>query len=72
MLRHGAFVQDVLERYRDQFCKLFSPESVDHIESNHRDLLKFYGSDAVLHAAIDRHDKDATLDYDWNSARDNS
>ena len=67
-LRHGAFVQDVLEPYRNHIAKFWTPELIDQIEEDHRDLLKFYGSDQVLRAAIDQHDINTTFDQAWDCA----
>ncbi|CAN5952549.1 unnamed protein product [Sphagnum jensenii] len=54
-LRHGNFIEQVLNLYRDHFSKFWSEESIDQVEEGHRYLLKMYNEEAVLHAALDKH-----------------
>jgi hypothetical protein len=48
-LRHGNFIEQVFNPYRDHLSKFWS-------EEGHRYLLKVYNEDAVLHVALDKHD----------------
>ena len=67
-LRHGTFVQDVLNPYRNHIENFWAPELIDDIEEDHRGMLKFYGSDPVLRAAIDQHDINTTFEQAWDCA----
>jgi hypothetical protein len=60
-LRHGNFIEQVLDPYRDHLSKLWSEESIDQVEEGHRYLLKMYNEDAVLHAALEKHDVQTTF-----------
>jgi hypothetical protein len=60
-LRHGDFIEQVLDPYRDHLSKFWSEESIDQVEEGHRYLLKMYNEDAVLHAALDKHDVQTTF-----------
>ncbi len=55
-LRHGVFVQKVLDPYCEHLAKFWSPQNIDQIEADHCAPLKAYNTDNVLHVAIDRHD----------------
>jgi hypothetical protein len=67
-LRPGAFVQDVLEPFRIHIAKFWTPELIDEIEADHRDLRSRYSSDQVLRAAIDGHDSATSFDSAWDCA----
>jgi len=54
-IRHGKFVSEVLEPYRNHISTFWSLEDVDQTEADHRDLLNLYASDQILCVAIDRH-----------------
>ncbi|CAM6023033.1 unnamed protein product [Sphagnum balticum] len=54
-LRHSDFIEQVLDPYRDHLSKFWYEESIDQVEEGHRYLLKMYNEDAVLHAALDKH-----------------
>ncbi len=64
-LHHGAFIRDVLNPYRNHIAKFWAPESIDQIEEDHRDLLKFYSSDPILRKTIDGHDNNTSFDDAW-------
>ncbi len=51
----------MLDPYRDHLSKFWSEESIDQVEEGHRYLLKMYNEDAVLHAALDKHDVQTTF-----------
>ncbi len=46
----------MLDPYRNHLSKFWFEESINQIEEGHRYLLKMYNEDAVLHAALDKHD----------------
>jgi hypothetical protein len=60
-LRHGDFIEQVLDPYRDHFSKFWCEESIDQVEEGHRYLLKMYNEDMVLHVALDKHDVQTTF-----------
>ncbi|ETM52682.1 hypothetical protein PPTG_19646 [Phytophthora nicotianae INRA-310] len=65
-LRHGVFLRDVLDPYREHISKHWKIDNVDGIEANHRDLLKAYNADETLREIIDKH----TVAIDFNEAWD--
>ncbi len=65
-LRHGDFIEQVLDLYRDHLSKFWSEESIDQVEEGHRYLLKMNNEDAVLHAALDKHDVQTTFNDAWD------
>jgi hypothetical protein len=60
-LRHGDFIEQVLDSYRDHLSKFWFEESIDQVEEGHCYLLKMYNEDAVLHIALDKHDMQTTF-----------
>ncbi len=67
-IRHGKFVNEVLEPYRDHISAFWSLEDVDQMEADHRDFLNLYASDQILRVAIDRHTIEASFDDAWDCA----
>jgi hypothetical protein len=67
-LQHNAFIQDILNPYRDHIAKFWAPKSINQIEEDHRDLLKFYNSDPILRKTIDEHDNNTSFDDAWDYA----
>jgi hypothetical protein len=65
-LHHGNFIEQVLDLYRDHLSKFWSEESIDQVEESHRYLLKMYNEDAVLHAALEKHDVQTTFNDTWD------
>jgi len=67
-LRHGDFIEQVLDLYRNHLSKFWSEESIDQVEEGHCYLLKMYNEDMVLHAALDKHDVQTTFNDDaWDA-----
>jgi hypothetical protein len=64
-LRHGVFLKEVLDPYRERISKLWSQEGIDQIEADHRDLLKLYHSDTIIRNAIDKHDHKTSFNDAW-------
>ncbi len=67
-IRHGKFVNEVLEPYRDHISAFWSFEDVDQTEADHRDLLNLYASDQILRVAIDRHTIESSFNDAWDCA----
>jgi hypothetical protein len=65
-IRHGKFVSEVLEPYRDHISAFWSLEDTDQTEVDHRDLLNLYASDQILRVAIDRHTIETSFDDAWD------
>jgi len=57
----------VLDPYRNHLSKFWFEESINQIEEGHRYLLKMYNEDAVLHAALDKHDVQTTFNDAWDA-----
>ncbi len=66
-LHHGNFIEQVLDPYRNHLSKFWSKESIDQVEEGQRYLLKMYNEDAVLHAALDKHDVQTTFNDAWDA-----
>ncbi len=67
-LRHGTFVQKVLNPYREHLTKFWLPQNIDQIEADHCALLKAYNTDNVLRIAIDSHGVVTTFNDAWGCA----
>ncbi|CAK9273984.1 unnamed protein product [Sphagnum jensenii] len=67
-IRHGKFMSEVLEPYRDHISAFWSLEDVDQTEADHRDLLNLYTSDQILRVVIDRHTIETSFDDAWDCA----
>jgi len=57
----------VLDPYHDHLSKFWSEESIDQVEEGHRYLFKMNNEDAVLHAALDKHDVQTTFNDAWDA-----
>ncbi len=60
-LRHGTFIWDVLNPYRDHMAKFWAPKNIDEIEKDHYNLFKFYSSGLSFRKAIDEHDNNTSF-----------
>jgi hypothetical protein len=67
-LHHGAFVQKVLDMYREHLTKFWSPQNIDQIEADHCALLKAYNIDNIMRATIDSHGVVTTFNDAWGCA----
>ncbi|CAK9258550.1 unnamed protein product [Sphagnum jensenii] len=67
-LRHGVFLKDVLDPFRQHVTSLWSAESVEQIEVDHRELLKLYSADPIMHDIINKHDQTTTFNDVWDCA----
>jgi hypothetical protein len=67
-LRHGVFLKDVLDPFRQHVSSFWSAESVEQIEADHRELLKLYSADPIMHDIIDKHDQTTTFNDAWDCA----
>jgi hypothetical protein len=66
-LRHGDFIEQVLDPYCDHLSKFWYKESIDQVEEGHRYLLKMNNEDAVVHIALDKHDVQTTFNDTWDA-----
>jgi hypothetical protein len=71
-IRHGKFVNEVLEPYHDHILAFWFVEDGDQTEADHRNLLNLYASDEILRVAIDRHTIETSFDDAWDCARADS
>jgi hypothetical protein len=69
-LRHGAFLKEVLDLFRQHISSSWSEIGVEQIEVEHRELLKLYASDIVLCGIIDKHNDMTTFNDAWDCAPD--
>jgi hypothetical protein len=67
-LRHGVFLKDVLDLFRQKVSSFWSEESVEQVEAKHRELLQLYNSDTILCDIIDKHDHTTTFNDAWDCA----
>ncbi len=67
-LRHGAFLKEVLDVFRQHISSSWSEIGVEQIEVEHCELLKLYASDIVLRGIIDKHDDMTTFNDTWDCA----
>ena len=65
-LRPSKFIQDVLLTYRARLDKFWTPEQVEELEDEHRDLFKTYGGDVAVREAIDKHDACTLFNDTWD------
>ena len=65
-LRPSKFIQDVRNAYRDRLDNFWTPEQVEEIEANHRDLIKMYRDDDAMRNAIDKHDANTLFNDAWD------
>ncbi|CAK9867944.1 unnamed protein product [Sphagnum jensenii] len=67
-IRHGKFVNEVLEPYHDHISTFWSLEDVNQTEADNCDLLNLYTLDQILCVAIDRHTIETSFDDTWDCA----
>ncbi len=60
-LRHGVFLKDVLDSFREHVSLIWFEESVEQVEAEHCELLQLYNSDTILHNIINKHDHTTTF-----------
>jgi len=65
-LRHGAFLKEVLDPFRQHISSSWSEIGVEQIKVEHRELLKLYASDIVLRGIIDKHNDMTTFNDAWD------
>ncbi|CAK9259613.1 unnamed protein product [Sphagnum jensenii] len=67
-LRHGIFLKDVLDPFRQHVSSFSSEENVEQVEAEHRELLQLYNSDTILRDIIDKHNHTTTFNDAWDCA----
>jgi hypothetical protein len=67
-LCHRAFIQKVLDPYREHLAKFWLPQNIDQIEADHCTLVKAYNIDNVLRIAIDNHGIVTAFNDAWGCA----
>ena len=65
-LRPSKFIQDVLNTYCARLDKFWTPEQVEELETNHRDLVETYGGDVAVREAIDKHEAHTLFNDGWD------
>jgi len=65
-LRHGAFLKEMLDPFRQHIFSSWSEIGVEQIKVEHRELLKLYASDIVLCGIIDKHNDMTTFNDAWD------
>ena len=56
----------MIKAYHDRLEKSWTPEQVEEIEANHRDLIKMYHDDDFIRNAIDKHDANTLFNDAWD------
>jgi hypothetical protein len=67
-LRHGVFLKDVLDPFQQHVSSLWSEESVEQVEAQHRKLFQLYNSDTIMRDIIDKHDHTTMFNDAWDCA----
>jgi len=67
-LRHGIFLKDVLDPFRQHISSFWFKESVEQVEVEHRELLQLYKFNTILRDIIDKHDHTTTFNDAWDCA----
>jgi hypothetical protein len=65
-LRHGAFLKEVLNPFRQHISSSWSEIGIEQIEVEHRELLKLYASNIVLRGIINKHNDMTTFNDAWD------
>jgi hypothetical protein len=65
LLRTGAFIETVLNKYREHVSSFWSEEDVEQIELDHMALVKSYKSNLIVKAAIDKCDNKTSFNDAW-------
>ncbi|XP_078473017.1 uncharacterized protein LOC144734619 [Lampetra planeri] len=65
-MRPGVFVKDVLAVRRVHVTKFWSAVKVDMVEEEHRQLVKLYKEDTIIHDAINKHTNTTTFNDAWD------
>uniref|UniRef100_M4C079 Uncharacterized protein n=1 Tax=Hyaloperonospora arabidopsidis (strain Emoy2) TaxID=559515 RepID=M4C079_HYAAE len=65
-LHPSKFIQDVLNTNRARLDKFWTPEQVEKLETDHRDLVETYGGDVAVREAIDKHDAHTLFNDAWD------
>ncbi len=65
-LRHGTFLKEVLDPFRQHISSSWSEIGVEQIEVKHHELLKLNASDIVLRGIIDKHNDMTTFNDAWD------
>jgi hypothetical protein len=63
-----VFLNAVLDPYREHVSKVWSDESTDQVEAEHRELLKLYDADMVIRSTINCHTSKTTFNDAWSCA----
>lgn len=60
-LRHGQFLNEVLDLFRKHVFKIWSDKNIKQIEVEHRELLKLYNIDTIMRNMINNHNNKTTF-----------
>ncbi len=64
-LRHGQFLNEVLNSFRKHVFKIWSDENIKQIEVEHRELFKLYNIDTIVRNMIDNYNNKMTFNDAW-------
>jgi hypothetical protein len=65
-IRHGKFVSEVLEPYRNHISAFWSLEDINQMKADHCDLMNQYASNQILRVAIYEHTIETLFDDAWD------
>ncbi len=64
-LRHGQFMNEVLDLFWKHVSKICSNKNIEQIEAEHHELLKLYNIDTIMHNMINNHNNKMTFNNAW-------
>jgi hypothetical protein len=68
-LRTGAFINEVVDPYRQHVMKFWTADDIDKVENEHKELLVAYSHGPGVKAAFDAHDESTFFNVAWDSVK---
>ena len=68
-MRTGAFINGVLDPFRQHLEKFWSTEQIDQVECDHEDMLLTYARELSIKEIMDAHDHKTFFNDAWDSVK---
>ena len=68
-MRTCAFINDVLDLFRQHLEKFWSAEQIDQVECDHKDMLLANAREASIKEILDAHDHKTFVNDAWDSVK---
>ena len=68
-MRTGAFINDVLDPFRQHLKKFWLAEQIDQVECDHKDMLLAYAREPSIKEILDAHDHKTFFNDAWDSVK---